>query len=398
MKTEYESSGNNFKELIPKLIQKSKGLSQEIKNRIKLNHIFSEFETKASNQFNFFIKESEKRYLGSKYGAKIEYLLKSSEKRSKKEAFKILNDNFYINPEITKERKKMQKKATNEFHQNITDILNRLKGIKNEPTKKGKIMLNNIGMNNMNNTNSMNSLSGEKMKKNKKEVDIIFNNDEKLITKTFDYYREFLKKIKPTIKRAEPVPDEKDTEKSSNNRIKKNMHFSVPKIQLLNYTKAFSPPKTKKQEDEENRINIKKLISYSISGKNILPKNNKFCYPILNKKNRDTFIMNSTNSLVTNKALNALYTIKRYETKNNEISEKLGIRKIPSLNIYENLIKNNYKKIKLERKQLYETIHNSQKYVGLNPKEKLNAKIEENLNQLTAFEKDFYKCNNTDSN
>ena len=392
MKTEYESPGNNFKELIPKLIQKSKGLSQEIKNRIKLNHIFSEFESKASNQFNFFIKESEKRYLGSKYGAKIEYLLKSSEKRSKKEAFKILNDNFYINPEITKERKKMQKKATNEFHQNITDILNRLKGIKNEPIKKGKISLNDICM------NSMNSLSGEKMKKNKKEVDIIFNNDEKLITKTFDYYKEYLKKIKPTIKRAEPVPDEEDIEKNSNNRIKRNMHFSVPKIQLLNYTIAFSPPKTKKQEDDENRINIKKLISYSISGKNILPKNNRYYYPLLNKKNRDTFIMNSTNSIVTNKALNALYTIKRYETKNNEISEKLGIRKIPSLNIYENLIKNNYKKIKLERKQLYETIHNSQKYIGLNPKEKLNAKIEENLNHLMAFEKDFYKYNNTDSN
>ena len=51
-----------------------------------------------------------------------------------------------------------------------------------------------------------------------------------------------------------------------------------------------------------------------------------------------------------------------------------------------------------ELRQEYESIQSSQKYIGLNPKEKLNAKIEENLNQLTAFEKDFYKCNNTDSN
>ena len=83
-----QTNKSNFHELIPKLIQKSKTLSREIKNRIKLNHIFSEFETKASNQFNFFIKESEKRYLGSKYGSKIDYLLKSSQKRGKKEANK----------------------------------------------------------------------------------------------------------------------------------------------------------------------------------------------------------------------------------------------------------------------------------------------------------------------
>ena len=65
----------DFNNLVPKLIEKSEDLSKEIKYRIKLNHIFSEFETKSSNQFNFFIKESEKRYLGSKYGTRIEYLL-----------------------------------------------------------------------------------------------------------------------------------------------------------------------------------------------------------------------------------------------------------------------------------------------------------------------------------
>ena len=388
MKTEYESSqSNNFKELIPKLIQKSNGLAQELNNRIKLNHIFSEFESKASNQFNFFIKESEKRYLGSKYGAKIEYLLKSSEKRSKKEAYKILSDHFYLNPEILKERKKMQKKSTNDFHQNITDILNRLKGIKNESSKKTKKMLND---------GYMNSISEEKMKRNKNEVNTILNNDEKIISKNFEYYKEFLKQIKPTPKRTE-VTDNEDNEKNNNNRIKKNMNFCIPKIQLLNYKKAFSQIKTKKQEDEENRINIKKLISYSISGKNLLPKKHKFCYPLLARKNRDTFIMNSTNTIVTNKALNAFNTIKRYKSKNDEISEKLGIRKIPSLNIYENLIQNNFKKIKLERKNLYESIQSSQKYIGLNPKEKLNAKIQENLNYLTSFENDFKKYNNTDS-
>lgn len=375
-------------ELIPKLIQKSNGLSQEIKNRIKLNHIFSEFESKASNKFNFFIKESEKRYLGSKYGAKIEYILRSSEKRSKKEAYKILNDNFYLNQDLIKERKKMLKKSTNEFHQNITDIINRLKGIKSEQSKKDKLNLNDVNMYN---------LTEEKLNKNKNDINAIFNKDEKLITQSFGHYKKFLKDIKPTPKRNYTIQENNENNSNNNSKIKKNMNFSIPKMQLLNYTKAFSSVKTKKDEDNENRINIKKLIPYSVSGKNLLPKNKIFCYPPFNKKNKDTFIMNSTSSIVANKALNEFNCFKRYKNKDDEITEKLGMREIPSLKIYEKMIKNNFKKIKLERNHLYELIHNSQKYIGLNPKEKLNIKIEENLKYLTNFEKNFKKYNNTDS-
>ena len=127
---------------MPKLIEKSEDLSKEIKYRIKLNHIFSEFEAKSGNQFNFFIKESEKRYLASKCGTKIEYLLNRSKRRGKKEALKILNDDFYLNQDILDERKKMQAKSTNEIHKNITDIINEIKNVKNDglelSTKKSR--------------------------------------------------------------------------------------------------------------------------------------------------------------------------------------------------------------------------------------------------------------------
>ena len=78
----------NYSELIPKLVTNSNDLSTEIKNRIKLNLLFSEFEIKASNQFNFFIKESEKRHKGSKSGAKMDYLLKLLKKEAKKKHIK----------------------------------------------------------------------------------------------------------------------------------------------------------------------------------------------------------------------------------------------------------------------------------------------------------------------
>ena len=58
--------------LIPQLIKKSNNLTKEIKNRIKLNKIFSEFETKASNSFNYFIISSNQRYTNSKLGNNLE--------------------------------------------------------------------------------------------------------------------------------------------------------------------------------------------------------------------------------------------------------------------------------------------------------------------------------------
>ena len=375
----------NYKELIPKLIQKSKSLSKELKDRIKLNHLFSEFETKVSNQFNFFIKESEKIYLYSKYGSKMEYLLKSSQKRGKKEAKKILNDNFYLDIDILNERKKMLKKSTNEVHQNITDILNKIRGVKKF-----------ISIRNNNNLLSTNYLSEkkEKLEKYKNEIKDVLNKEEETIAKSFDNYKYILSKIKPCPKKNYIT---EEPEENENNKIKKKMFFNVPKLHLLNYTKAVSHYKTNKDIDDENRINIKKLLPYSISGKNILPKDKKFGYvnPLLYKNNKDLLTMNCTNSIVIQKAMNEYNVFNNYNNKDKEITKKLGIENMPSLKVYEKMIKNSYNKIKLERKQKNNLICESQKDIGIDSKDILNKKIKDNLNTLSNFEKLFLKYSNT---
>ena len=48
--------------LVPKLIDRTEHLQKEIKSRLLLNKIFSEFENKASNKLNYFIANSYKRY------------------------------------------------------------------------------------------------------------------------------------------------------------------------------------------------------------------------------------------------------------------------------------------------------------------------------------------------
>ena len=61
--------------LIPRLIDKSNSLTNEIKSRIKLNKIFSEFENKASNNLNYFITASNQRYTNSKLGNDLDSLI-----------------------------------------------------------------------------------------------------------------------------------------------------------------------------------------------------------------------------------------------------------------------------------------------------------------------------------
>ena len=94
--------------LIPQLISKSNNLTKEIKNRIKLNKIFSEFENKASNNFNYFISSSNQRYTNSKLGNNLDLIINSTRAKNIDEATKIVNDKFYKDKNLEIEKQKMK--------------------------------------------------------------------------------------------------------------------------------------------------------------------------------------------------------------------------------------------------------------------------------------------------
>jgi len=399
----------DFNKLVPKLIEKSENLSKEIKYRIKLNHIFSEFESKSGNQFNFFIKESEKRYLGSKYGTKIEYILNTSNKRGKKEALKILNDDFYLNRDILNERKKMQTKSTNEIHKNITDIINEIKKVKNDSLTLSKKKSRNIFRSRINlfknlKTDNIFKNSNKNLNRNKNDINSLFFKEEKNVKYSFDNYKNFIKSIDPIVKKRIVTEEDEDSKnkedinnKDNKSILKKKYNFSMPKMELLSYKKPIKHIRTRKDEDEENRVNIKTLLPYSVSGKNIFPKLKNFnkinSSLFSNKNNKDAFIINSTNTIIVKKALEEFNSNKIFLNKNNKIINKLGIEKIPSLGIYEKIIKNNSNKIRLRRKYLNERIYNNQKNKGLNYLQKLDSQIVESINYINNFEKNYPKLN-----
>ena len=399
----------DFNKLVPKLIEKSENLSKEIKYRIKLNHIFSEFESKSGNQFNFFIKESEKRYLGSKYGTKIEYILNTSNKRGKKEALKILNDDFYLNRDILNERKKMQTKSTNEIHKNITDIINEIKKVKNDSLTLSKKKSRNIFRSRINlfknlKTDNIFKNSNKNLNRNKNDINSLFFKEEKNVKYSFDNYKNFIKSIDPIVKKRIVTEEDEDSKnkedinnKDNKSILKKKYNFSMPKMELLSYKKPIKHIRTRKDEDKENRVNIKTLLPYSVSGKNIFPKLKNFnkinSSLFSNKNNKDAFIINCTNTIIVKKALEEFNSNKIFHNKNNKIISKLGIERIPSLGIYEKIIKNNSNKIRLRRKYLNERIYNNQKNKGLNYLQKLDSQIVESINYINNFEKNYPKLN-----
>ena len=113
--------------LIPRLIDRSNSLTREIKSRMKLNKIFSEFENKASNNLNYFITASNQRYTSSKLGNDLDSIISSTRSKNINEATKIINDNFYKDSNLEIERQKMKYKSTNKINKDIKDIFNKMK-------------------------------------------------------------------------------------------------------------------------------------------------------------------------------------------------------------------------------------------------------------------------------
>ena len=388
----------NYIDLVPKLISNSKGLSLEVKNRLKSNHLFNEFEIRASNQFNFFIKESEKRHLGSKYGAKIDYLLTSSRKRGQKEAYKILHNKFYLDKDLIKERKKMLKKSTLEFHDNIIETINKIKGIKNTKqywSENNKIKKYKNKIRPLNDEALL--LENKKILEMKKtEINKVFHKEEEKLKTFFNKYKTYLSEMNNSF-----LPKTENDENSVNNIRNKTFNnkiiFTFPKMQMLNYTKSSTNMKTKKELDEENRINLKKLMQYSMSKKEIESfKDSHKKFNLTNPNNKEGFSLETrnTNSLVLHKALNEYNSFKKKFLKKNEtIRDKLGIDKIPNLKEYENLIKNNFNEIKEKGRQRNNIIYARQKELEKNRKELLIDKIDKNLDFLKNFEDNILKKN-----
>ena len=397
--------------LIPRLITKSNNLTNELKSRMRLNKIFSEFENKASNHLNYFITASRKRYTGSKLGNDLDSIIDKTRTKDLNKANNIINDKFYNDSNVETEREKMKYKSSSKIYKDIRDTFDKMK--LSLESKFGK------------NVNKQIQLIIKGLD-NKKPIDKNINNENLNEPKVINYNVE-----QNVNKDKSAISNELDKEQNSignevnkylntinnintfrspsNNAITqspsplKKYNFDLPNIKLVNYRK-YKFPKQNQTLEEEKKPNIKKLLPYS----NIYKFNKKYNknkeknndekeyknYPFITEPNynyvKDPDYHNTVN-VVFNSANKEFHLENDFDFKRKRLENILGINEIPQLNTYDDIAFKKSQTIKNERHKKAEKLSESQQFAALSRKMQINRVIDQDMNLLDQLENKIYK-------
>ena len=232
METNIEN-GKIINEKIPEVLEYSDKYRKELRKLLRLNNIFSEFENKATKDLNFYIEESNRRYSMSKCGINIKGLISSTRKKCLDESKKILNDKFYNNKIIEREKEKLK-------HKSNTILYKKLKGsmniVKNPELKKKEyedlLKRNNNGIKKRENHHEFN-YNRTNTEKSEKIMDIIINEEEKSLSKSIDKYKSNLNQLK-IILETSPVINRR-----KNSNAYKKLNLYLPNLKFISYQKKY---------------------------------------------------------------------------------------------------------------------------------------------------------------
>lgn len=397
--------------LVPKAIDQSNKYTKEIKKRMRINKILSEFETKASNDLNYFINSSNNRYKGTKLGNGLNSLLTNSRTKNLSEANKILNDRFYTELDLENERQKMKYKSGHKIYKSIQETFNKIK------SPLDKKFLNQKDSNYMNGYNEKNSINDslnksndlennsyknntyantELCEKNKRVIRNILQKEQNFIDYTINKYMETIRNMQQSIsvdESNEPTP-------------KKKYDFTLPQIKLLNYRHYCPPKRDLDAEEELLKPDIRKLLPYSVMGKSLSykkqlnsPKQNiEVNCPFITEAGYHPAKENdyhNTLNIVYNSANKELSLQSNFDKKRKELENLLGVNEIPRLNMYDDITRRKSIDIKNERNSKNKKIYEKQKYGALSDKDKVNIIIDNDMDLLDKVEQNIYKnCDN----
>ena len=395
--------------LVPRLIDKTKNLQKEIKSRILLNKIFSEFENKASNKLNYFIKNSRKRYNCGKFGNNIDSFLSETERDNIKEANKIINNDFYKDSEMKLEKKKMKYKSTTKLFSDINDIFEKIKYPLDEKFNRNSRKQIQLILNN------------KDIEKPKSEIQKVIIN--KISPKQRNIIRFYNQKARTTDKQVINSQLEKDQKSIQNSideylnkinsqfltgRINNQGHQKIqynlesynnrpkikfPKINLLNYYNQLNrpiQPKIIKRKIFLKSPDISKVLPYykSFKKKEKKEKNSKennkipFITELDIKVNKKDYDYDNTQDIVYSSANNELNIKQKIDNKRKLLDDLLGFDNIPRITVYNKIIKQKKEKMKLEKLNKIKSTDN----FNISIKEKMNNIINNEMKKLEDLE------------
>jgi hypothetical protein len=383
--------------LIPRLIDKTQHLQKEMKSRIKLNKIFTEFENKATNKLNYFIANSVKRYTCTKFGNDLDSYLLNTRTKNLYEANKIIKDKFYSDSNLEKEKEKMKYKSTSKIYKDINDIFKQIKiPLESEFNKQSKRKIKLI-LNSLKNNPSMNDLfiRKEKLKiiknYNKHYMKKNLINDKYLISTVLEKEQESIgNSINNYLNNVENkiLNNELNNNSSTDNPIslssrKRKLKLDLPNIKLINY--RYNKKINIIKIEDTKTPDIKKLLPYSKMSQKPFKKrkiindsfnieNNK--QPFLTEANIHTNKSNdyhNTVNLVFNSANEEFRLQNNLDKRRRKLDDILGINEIPKLDSYDEIITKKFEEIKNERREKAKKISDSQRFESLSNKEKALA-------------------------
>ena len=397
--------------LIPKLIDKTQHLQKEMKSRIKLNKIFSEFENKATNKLNYFIANSVKRYTCTKFGNDLDSYLLNTRTKNLYEANKIIKDKFYSDSNLEKEKEKMKYKSTSKIYKDINDIFKQIKiPLESEFNKQSKRKIKLI-LNSLKNNPSMNDLfiRKEKLKiiknYNKHYMKKNLINDKYLISTVLEKEQESIgNSINNYLNNVENkiLNNELNNNSSTDNPIslssrKRKLKLDLPNIKLINY--RYNKKINIIKKEDTKTPDIKKLLPYSKMSQKPFKKrkiindsfnieNNK--QPFLTEANIHTNKSNdyhNTVNLVFNSASEEFRLQNNLDKRRRKLDDILGINEIPKLDSYDEIITKKFEEIKNERREKAKKISDSQRFESLSNKEKARIMINNSVKLFKFFKK-----------
>ena len=285
----------NANELIPELIIKINKYSSKLKDRVKIDSIFREFDSYAHSNFQNFIKMSDQRYKSVKSGNSLKNILLKQKQQSNDLSNKILSNNLYIDNNIEKEGKKLfkkiNKKENKELYQIRHNIIDKTKNITNKELKKREKYVKDYYRREGKEKNKQlnNTSDKDKLKfKNKSKSVLVFDKynkasestegkdkedyiakkiffenllkkDHQNINNNLSDYKEYLKDIEKT------KDDNMNRIINSGNNYGHNYSFKFNDIKLLSY-KEEKKENIKINKKENPEIDIVKLIRYTRRG------------------------------------------------------------------------------------------------------------------------------------
>ena len=113
----------NLNNLVPELLGKISECANNLRDRVKINSIYSEFDSYTHENFQKFIDMSQQRYKSIKSGNHLEKKLQSQKLEYSDISSQILSNRFYNNNEIEYESKKLLKKMNQkQNNQEISEL------------------------------------------------------------------------------------------------------------------------------------------------------------------------------------------------------------------------------------------------------------------------------------